>query len=150
MVSHHHIIMMYLLAWGEGFFAYAIADALNRTNEISWHYAMLLGCATSSFLATHINHACNAICIACLQPRTQYRMEMEITSRDSAAAPAPAPAPPEESVGTAIRDQSFLSAGYYLGVDTSSLKPRLHDIRRDIPNPRHRHPSIWNNGTRHL
>ena len=50
-----------LIVWGEGFVAYAIADSLNRKNAVSWRFAVLLGCATSSFVATNIKRVYKAI-----------------------------------------------------------------------------------------
>ena len=45
------------LIWGEGFAAYAIADSLRSTEAISWPFAILLGCATSSFVVSCLQKA---------------------------------------------------------------------------------------------
>lgn len=42
------------LVWGEGFAAYAIANALRHTDSISWPFAILLGCATSNFVRVNL------------------------------------------------------------------------------------------------
>ena len=42
------------LVWGEGFAAYAIANAVRHTDSISWPFAILLGCATSNFVRVNL------------------------------------------------------------------------------------------------
>ena len=90
--------MNYWIVWGEGFFAYAIADALKRNNAVSWHFAMLLGCVTSSLLATNINRAYNAIALIQYIRDANYIKRVdnpvfsfsETTTLHPASAPAPA------------------------------------------------------------
>ena len=47
-----------------------------------------------------------------------------------------------------VKDQNFLTAGYMMGFDTvsSSLRNASHDLRSEIPNPRHR-TGIWSQST---